>query len=121
MSMSRTVLDEVRAMTLVIDTEPVPLAVDADGVVRVAGTRVTLDTLVGAFEQGATAEEIAQQYPSLGLADVYSVIGHYLRRRDEVVAYLAARQQRAGAVQAENQARFDPEGVRDRLLARRRA
>lgn len=53
---------------------------------RVGGTRVTLDTLVAAFEQGATTEEIAQQYPSPGLADVYSVIGYYLRRRDEVAA-----------------------------------
>lgn len=41
---------------------------DADGVVRVAGTRVTLDTVVAAFEEGATAEEIAQQYPSLAFA-----------------------------------------------------
>jgi hypothetical protein len=39
--------------------ERVPLHTDADGVVRVAGTRVTLDTVVGAFEAGATAEEIA--------------------------------------------------------------
>ena len=106
-------------MTLVIETEPVPLTVDADGVVRVAGSRVTLETLVAAFAEGATAEEIVQQYPSLRLADVYSVIGYYLRRRDEVEAYLDARQQRAREVQAENQARFDPQGVRDRLLARR--
>ena len=74
-------MDEGRAMTLVIDTEPVPVAVDADGVARVGGTRVTLDTLVAAFEQGATAEEIAQQYPSLGLADVYSVTSARFRRR----------------------------------------
>lgn len=121
MRMPWTVSDEVRAMTLVIDTEPVPLAGDVEGVARVGGTRVTLDTLVAAFEQGATAEEIAQQYPSLGLADVYAVISYYLRRRDEVRAYLAAREQRAGAVQAENQAHFAPEGLRDRLLARRRA
>lgn len=47
---------------------------------------MTLGTLVAAFKQGATAEEIAQQYQSLGLADVYSVIGCYLRRRDELVA-----------------------------------
>jgi uncharacterized protein (DUF433 family) len=44
--------------------ERVPIQTDADGVVRVAGTRVTLDTIVGAFDAGATAEEIAQQYSS---------------------------------------------------------
>jgi hypothetical protein len=40
--------------------ERVPIHTDADGVVRVAGTRVTLDTIVVAFEAGATAEEIVQ-------------------------------------------------------------
>jgi uncharacterized protein (DUF433 family) len=52
----------------------VPIQTDADGVVRVAGTRVTLDIIVSAFEAGATAEEIAQQYASVPLVDVYSVI-----------------------------------------------
>ncbi len=50
-----------------------PLAAGSDGVIRVAGTRVTLDTIASAFERGATAEEIVQQYPSLPLAAVYSV------------------------------------------------
>jgi uncharacterized protein (DUF433 family) len=67
-------------MTLVIGIEPVPLATDAGSVVRVGGTRVTLDTVVTAFEEGATAEEIVHQYPSLKLADIYAVIGYYLRR-----------------------------------------
>ncbi|MEW5830264.1 MAG: DUF433 domain-containing protein, partial [Chloroflexota bacterium] len=52
-------------MTLEIETQPLPLAVDIDGVVRISGTRVTLDTVIYAFLDGATAEEIAQQYPSL--------------------------------------------------------
>lgn len=100
-------------------TENVPLGRDADGVVRVGKTRVTLDTVVAAFNEGATAEEIAQQYPSLALADVYSVLGYYLRHRPELDAYLGERAQRAAQVRAENEARFDPSGVRDRLLARR--
>jgi uncharacterized protein (DUF433 family) len=52
--------------------ERVPIHTDADGVVRVARTRVTLDTIVEAFDAGATAEEIAQQYSSVPLVDVYS-------------------------------------------------
>jgi hypothetical protein len=36
--------------------ERVPIHTDVDGVVRVAGTRVTLDTMVAAFDAGATAE-----------------------------------------------------------------
>jgi uncharacterized protein (DUF433 family) len=101
--------------------ENIPLRTDADGVVRVGNTRVTLDTLVGAFRDGATAEEIVQQYPSLDLADVYSVIGYYLRRTPEVDAYLQKRKKDAEASRSQNESRFDPSGVRARLIARRSA
>lgn len=106
-------------MSFLIAAEPIPLEMDADGVVRVGGTRVTLDTIVVAFDEGATAEEIVQQYPSLHLADVYAVIGYYLRRRPEVEAYLRQRQQQASEVRSQNESRFDSRGVRNRLLARR--
>jgi uncharacterized protein (DUF433 family) len=107
-------------MPLLVTADPVPLAADADGVVRVGSTRVTLDTVVAAFREGMTAEGIVEQYPSLQLADVYSVLGYVLRHREEVDAYLRERQRRADEVRRENEARFDPVGVRDRLLARRR-
>jgi len=100
--------------------ERVPIHTDADGVVRVAGTRVTLDTLVAAFDTGATAEEIAQQYSSISLADVYSVITYYLRHKTEVSAYLHRRQEQAATVRAEVERRFPPSGIRERLIARRR-
>ena len=100
-------------------TERVPVHTDADGVIRVGGTRVTLDTMIAAFETGATAEEIAQQYPSVWLADVYAVIAYYLRHRPEIRSYLHQRGQQAARVREENERRFDPSGVRDRLLARR--
>jgi uncharacterized protein (DUF433 family) len=106
-------------MSLSIARDPLPLAEDANGVVRVAGTRVTLDTVVAAFNQGATAEEIAAQYPSVQLADVYAVIGYYLRCKKDVDAYLGRRQEEREATRQENTTRFDPRGVRDRLLARR--
>jgi len=100
-------------------TETIPLHTDTDGVVRVSKTRVTLDTVVAAFTEGATAEEIAQQYPSVPLSDVYYVVGYYLRRYAEVEAYLARQRQRAEQIRKENEARFDPVGVRQRLMARR--
>jgi uncharacterized protein (DUF433 family) len=96
--------------------EPIPLHTDADGVVRVGNTRVTLDTIVATFSEGATAEEIVQKYPTVKLADVYVVIGYYLNHRAEVEAYLHHRQQQARAVRQLNEARTD---IRDRLLARR--
>jgi len=106
-------------MVIAITTEPLPLAVNPDGVVQVGGTRVTLDTVVTTFNQGATAEEVVFQYPSLQLADVYAVISYYLRHRQEVEEYLQQRQQRASETRKINEARFDPQGVRDRLLSRR--
>jgi uncharacterized protein (DUF433 family) len=106
-------------MSITFPAAQLPLVSDSDGVVRVGGTRVTLETVVAAFHEGATAEEIVQQYPSLKLADVYQVIGYYLRRTSEVEAYLQRRQAEAEIVRQENEARFDPQGVRDRLLARR--
>ncbi len=108
-------------MGLMIAHEPAPLDSTPDGVVRVGGTRVTLDTVVAAFLEGATAEEIVQQYPVLALADVYAAIGYYLRHRSEVEAYLDQRRQTAECVRGENVARFDPAGIRARLLARRTA
>jgi uncharacterized protein (DUF433 family) len=100
--------------------ERVPIHTDADGVVRVAGTRVTLDTIVGAFEAGATAEEIAQQYPTIPLVDVYSVITYYLRHKPEVDAYLKERNVLAERVREEVERRFPSTGIRERLLARRK-
>jgi uncharacterized protein (DUF433 family) len=106
-------------MSLVLEQpERVPLAEDAGGVIHVAGTRVTLDTLAEAFQEGATAEEMAQQYPSLSLADVYSVLGYLLRHQMEVARYLEARAAQSKVIRLENEGRFNPQGVRGRLLAR---
>jgi len=107
-------------MTLVVTPQSPPLTTDADGIVRVGGTRVTLETVVGAFHDGATAEEIVQQYPSLALADVYAAIGYYLSHRQEVDDYLGQERERSEQVRQENERQFDPTGVRERLLARRR-
>ncbi len=106
-------------MTLAIVLESTPIETDPQGVVRVAKTRVTLDTVVAAFLEGCTPEEIREQYPSLQLSDIYWVIGYYLRHRDEVHTYLLERQQQANRIQKEAEQRFNPIGIRDRLLTRR--
>ena len=100
-------------------TELVPLAMSKDGVVHLVGTRVTLDSVLAAFNSGSTAEEIAQQYPSLVLADIYAVLAYYLRRQTEVDQYLHERQALSEDTRMENEARFDPRGLRARLVARR--
>lgn len=106
-------------MSLILTAESPPLVTDSAGVVRVAGTRVTLDSVVAAFHDGATADEIAEQYPTLQLSDVYGVIGYYLRRKADVDQYLAGRERFADEIRKENESRFSPVGVRARLLARR--
>jgi uncharacterized protein (DUF433 family) len=108
-------------MSILLAAEPVPLGRDADGVIRVGGTRVTLDTVVDAYLSGATADAIAEQYPSLSTADVYTTLGYYLRHRNEVDAYLSDRRAQADRLRQENERRADPAGVRARLLARRPA
>ncbi|MBI1743066.1 DUF433 domain-containing protein [Candidatus Acetothermia bacterium] len=108
-------------MIFPIITERPPLEMNNDGVVRVGGTRVTLDTIVVAFNEGSTAEEIAYQYPSLHLADVYAVIGYYLRHRDEIETYMHQRQQQAQETRKQNESRFSPSDVRERLQARRKS
>ena len=106
-------------MAEALTTESVPLVTGPDGVMRVRGTRVTLETMVAAFTEGATAEEIAQQYPSASLADIYQVIGYYLRHSTELEPYFAERQQIMGDTKQINESRWPPHGIRDRLLARR--
>jgi uncharacterized protein (DUF433 family) len=105
-------------MLSVAALEPIPLSTDADGVIRVAGTRVTLDTLVDTFMTGASPEEIAQGFPVLQLDDIYAVLTYYLRHRTEVDAYLRERRARADAIRHEIEAHSPQTGLRDRLLAR---
>jgi uncharacterized protein (DUF433 family) len=102
-------------------TAVVPLVTDAHGTIRVHGTRVTLDSIIAAFRAGATAEEIVQQFPTVALADVYLIIAHYLKYTAEVDAYLFQRETEAAELKQEIEGRFDPVGVRARLVARRDA
>ncbi len=62
---------------------------DERGVMRVGSTRVMLDSIVAAFQQGHSPETIQQQYPALTLEEVYGAVAHYLAHHDEVHAYLA--------------------------------
>lgn len=104
---------------LIIEAETDPIAVDTDGVAKIGKTRVTLDIVVAAFNQGATAEEIGYRYPALKLSDIYSTISFYLNHQQAVTEYLQQRQQQAQEIRVINEQKFDPQGLRDRLLARR--
>jgi uncharacterized protein (DUF433 family) len=59
-----------------------------DGVYRLAGTRVSLDSIVYAFWRGQMAESIAQSFPVLTLERVYGGLTFYLANKSEIDAYL---------------------------------
>jgi uncharacterized protein (DUF433 family) len=108
-------------MTLPLEADPIPLTTDAHGVLRVAGTRVTLDTILSLYKTGATPKEIAEEFPSLELADIFAVITYYLRHRPEVEAYLERGRLEAETLRLEDEARFGSgRELKERLLARLR-
>ncbi|MFY9974541.1 MAG: DUF433 domain-containing protein [Chromatiaceae bacterium] len=58
------------------------------GAYRVAGTRVSLDSVVYAYLNGQTAEAIAQAFPLVTLEQVYGALAYYLAHRETIDAYL---------------------------------
>ena len=109
-------------MEALLPPEAPPLWQDESGALRVGRSRVLVELVVRAFQDGATPEAIAQRYPTASLADIYAVIAYYLRHREEMEAYLAAREQEAQAVrQLIESHQRDFSDLRDRLLTRRRS
>lgn len=106
-------------MALTIEADALPLKNDPHDVVRVSGTRVTLQSVIHAFQDGASPEEIIDRYPVLPLADVYATIAYYLRHRADVDAYLAEEAAAAAAMRREVEAFLGPSPLRERLAAAR--
>jgi len=80
-------------VTVPILAEAPPIR-EAGGALRVGQTAVTLESVVWAFQQGSTPEDIVDQFPTLAIDHVYAVIAYYLRHRDEVDRYLTAQEER---------------------------
>lgn len=98
----------------------VPLFEDGQGGLRVTGTRVLLERIVHAFEDGATPESIVQSYDTLQLADVYAVLTWYLRNKTEVEAYMRERSEKAEDIRRTIEAKQPGRAeLRARLTARR--
>ena len=106
-------------MNLVLESEMMPLRMDAEGTIRVGGTRVTLDSVVTAMDAGASPEETIERFPTLELADVYLVFGYCLRHRQELEErYFAPRRVEAERHRQESLKRWGHSGIRARLEAR---
>ncbi len=107
-------------MTFTAKTDAPPLREDATGALRVGDTRVLLELVIRAFQDGATPETIVQRYSTLALPDVYAVIAYYLRHRDDVQEYLEQRERKAEEVRQRIESQQgDLSEIRARLLARR--
>jgi uncharacterized protein (DUF433 family) len=95
---------------------------EREGGYYVAGSRVSLASMIFAFREGASPESIRQNFPSLSLAQVYGAIAFYLSHPEESEGYL----QRLAAQWQELELRGQPPGAkleekldwaRQRLLA----
>jgi uncharacterized protein (DUF433 family) len=75
---------------------------------RVAGTRVSLDSIVHAYWDGQLPEAIAADFPTLTLEQVHGTIAFYLRHRTEIDQYLAGQDCRWRQFQQESAARHGP-------------
>jgi uncharacterized protein (DUF433 family) len=100
-------------------TMKVPIRRNEDGTLLVEGTRVPIDTVISVFKLGNSPKGIARKFSTLKLADIYAVISYYLQNQVAVDEYLRQREEYAAKLQAKVEARCNPEGIRDRLLARR--
>lgn len=97
---------------------PHPLREDASGVIRVGDTRVTLQSVLSLFEQGATAEEIALRFDTLPLRDVYATLSFYMAHREEVAEYLNLQGQLSEEARQRAAARTPLAELRQRFAAR---
>ena len=104
-------------MPLSLVAEAPPLRQDGE-TLRVGRTRVTLETLVWAYREGATPEAIKDQFPTLELADIYDVIAYCLRHPAEVNEYLERQEIRGREAEALVTERFPAQPTRAQLLAR---
>ena len=96
-----------------------PLIWGEDGTIRVAGSRVTLDSVVHAFQRGATAEDIREQFPSLSLCTIYGTLAYYLEHQTQIEAYLQKQQRADEETQQEVETRSSSASLRAQVKSRR--
>jgi uncharacterized protein (DUF433 family) len=82
-------------MSLSLQADPLPLRADEHGSIRIGNTRVLLELAIRAYQAGLSAEQIAERFDTLELADIHAVIAYYLRHRPQVEDYMQRRQAEA--------------------------
>jgi uncharacterized protein (DUF433 family) len=107
-------------MSVIVSTSEILLEKSGAGVLYIGKTRVPLDTVIFDFNEGATPEEIVWRYPTLDLSQVYAAVSYYLQHREEIEKYLAERAAQRAEIRTEAENRFNPKGIRERLLKRKK-
>ena len=99
----------------------VPLREDPPGVIRVGKSRVLLELVLHAYQEGESPEGIVEMYPALELGDVFAVIAYFLAHRSELDEYLRHCDEQAEAVRRKIEASQRPGPTKEELLSRARA
>ena len=96
--------------------------IDEDAI-RIAGTRVNIETVLRDYREGASPEEIVLRYPTLSLEQVHATITYYLANRERLEGYLALVRERQEEAWQEQQRRPSEfvRALRERLERSRRA
>ena len=105
----------------VLDTmiaKPPPLRADENGMLRVGRTRVTLDSLVAAYNNGCGADDIVRKYPTLDREDVYAIIAYYLWNKEELDRYLEENRRKTMLLRQEIEAKYPSDDFKKRILER---
>ena len=68
---------------------PSPYVEQRNGGLYIAGSRVSLDSVVIRFREGATPEKIVHSFPTLKLSNVYGAIAYYLEHEEMIKEYIA--------------------------------
>jgi uncharacterized protein (DUF433 family) len=85
----------------------------AEGGYRVAGSRVSLASIVLAYWEGRSPEAIAEDFTTISAEQVYGAIAFYLHHRAEIDQHLAEQQSAWKALAAASEAQHGP--LLDRL------
>ena len=83
----------------------------------VAGTRISLDSIVHAFRRGESPETICQNFELLRLEEVYGAVAYYLANQADVDAYLIRQSEKWA--EGKRNAEPLPANLRERLMRAR--
>ena len=106
-------------MATTVGTIPKPVRVDEAGGLKVGNTRVSLDSVVYALNEGMDAAEIQCQFDTLSLAQVHAAIAYYLHNKAKVDEYLRQSEIDYEKKRAQNKIDFPNGLTREMLLARK--